>query len=47
VEVFMRVPSLPEKNTVYQSVAWFSALAFGVAAVANIALLVALGIGAV
>ena len=41
----MRVPTLPQKNTVYQSVAWFSALAFGVAAVANIALLVALGLG--
>jgi hypothetical protein len=41
----MRVPSLPQKKTVYQSVAWFSALAFGIAAAANIGLLVALGLG--
>lgn len=41
----MRVPSLPQRNTIYQSVAWFAALAFGIVAAANLGLLIALGLG--
>ena len=41
----MQIPSLPPKNAIYKSVAWFSILAVSLAAVANIGLLAARGMG--
>jgi len=45
VEALVRAPTLPQRNTIYQSIAWFAALAFGIVAVANLGILIALALG--
>jgi hypothetical protein len=47
VEAFVRAPTLPQRNTIYQFIAWFSALALGVVAAVNLGLLMAVAVGAI